>query len=140
MLKLFFNSDFYFKKGFLCKRKVLMTPEQKIEAVNLVTGKRINSPLHLAVEQKDPVVINYLLTVGAQIDLYNIRGWNPFQATRDTKIQDIEKPIRKLINAGNSMCKTQKEFFEESEEYVSTYQYCIITAEEEVIEDNIVYD
>ena len=38
------------------------------------------------------------------------------------------------------MCKSIKEFFQESDEYVSTYQYCIITAEEKVIEDNIVYD
>jgi ankyrin repeat protein len=55
-----------------------MTSKQKIEVVNNVTGKRINSPLHLAVERNNDKIINYLLKQGAKIDLYNARGWNPF--------------------------------------------------------------
>ena len=78
MLKLFFDSDFYFKRGFICRRKILMTSKQKIEVVNNVTGKRINSPLHLAVERNNDKIINYLLKQGAKIDLYNARGLNPF--------------------------------------------------------------
>ena len=98
-----------------------MTQKEKVDLANALTGNRINSPLHLAVEKNNSKIINYLLKQGAKIDLYNIRGWNPFQVTRNVKIQNIEKPIRKLINAGNSMCVSLKEFFDESEEYVSTY-------------------
>ena len=55
-------------------------------------------------------------------------------------MKDLEYPLRKEKNAGDSMDKSQREFFMESSEFSSQYQYIIITNEERNIQDNILYD
>ncbi len=85
--------------------------------------------------------MEYLLhKMKANIDTYNYRGWSPFQATRNPEIYKLEKPIRQELNKGDSLLKSQKEFYMESSEYISKYQYCIITNEKDDIKYNIVYD
>lgn len=85
--------------------------------------------------------MEYLLyKMKANIDNYNSRGWSPFQSTRNPDIYMLEKPIREELNKGDSLLKSKKEFYNESSEYISMYQYCIISKEEEELQYNIVYD
>ena len=85
-------------------------------------------------------MINLLLDYNADITAYNARGWLPFEQSRNQEIQILEKPFRDKINQGDSLGKDKKIFFEESSEYVTKYQYLIVTHEEEKISDNIIYD
>jgi hypothetical protein len=64
----------------------------------------------------------------------------PFKNNRTPEIHNMELNSRKEINAGDSLDSNTKQFFIESAEYLSNYNYCIITKEEKKISQNIIYD
>ena len=80
--------------------------------------------------------------------MFNFRGWLPFEISRNSKIRELGEQKRidqNKLESDNT--PGGDDFFAEADEFISGYQYVIITKEKETadktedpLEANIVYN
>ena len=121
-------------KYFLSRSYSYIGSEKKIDILKMIEipdKKELNTPLHLAVSEGDTEIVDQLLALGAKLDPYNYKNWQPFDMNMKIKMlkrakkkyKEIEKEYIDSLN-----CYFDPEFYDEEawEMVTEDYEYLIV--------------
>ncbi|CAD8136075.1 unnamed protein product [Paramecium octaurelia] len=89
----------FFEQSYSENKKI-----QSKKLVNLMTIEKPQTALHIAVEQRHENIVNYLIKLGADHNIYNFRNQAAFASSRSTRIKELRQTLlqteKNLIRSG----------------------------------------